>query len=183
MIKSVYHHTLPSTFQYMMRPSLKWGMLLSSHFGKQLCFFSSSSSSSSCLQFRQLLLEWKHFSNLLIISIKLFDLECKHTQRQFFLCVCVFIFDSWLWLVSSKYVISFINTFIWYPAEFTFHYIFLSAPASVLPLITALYPLLFPPLLIFFFSANNLNSSPPCPPPTCWSSPVIPSPSSPHICF
>ena len=60
--------------------------------------------------------------------------------------------------MSPKYVISFINTFIWYPTEFTFHYIFLAVPAFCAP---AYYSALPSPLsLVLFFSAPTTSIHP-----------------------
>lgn len=83
MIKSVYHQTVHSTFQYMMRPSLKLGLLQWSHFGEQRFFLSVVS---------PIIVGTETLSILLMILFnKWFDLKCKHTQTVLYFVCGVFI--------------------------------------------------------------------------------------------
>lgn len=88
MIKSVYHQTVHSTFQYMMRPSLKLGLLQWSHFGEQLFFFIVffiCSLTNYCCNGNT-----SHLANDPIL--KKIDLKCKHTQTV--LCFACGIFTE-----------------------------------------------------------------------------------------
>lgn len=196
MIKSVYHQTVHSTFQYMMRPSLKLGILLWSGatLANNIFFFSDCSFTNY---------GWNGNASRLVN----FPISIIWPKTQKVACIiceafCEIIFHpkwkkktqthiqaswpiSWPLLMLPK-ICYLPNKTMWYLVRFTMRYISRCSGFCGLQIyfLTHLLAYNASPFLACLSSsfANNLDSSSLCPPFPCLSFPVFPSLPSAHIC-